>query len=238
MVAASDHLVTDGEAFRSAVRRGFDFVAEGNRILTLGMTPTRPETGYGYIEQGSEAESGIYQLAAFREKPDLQTAESYLAAGGYTWNSGMFLWSVQTIVNELRAYVPDIAGIFDRIAPAFHTEREQEVVNELFPLCQKISIDYAVMEHTQIAYVLPAEFGWSDVGTWGSLQTLLPHDEHGNAIVGDAVTTIDAARNMIRMPKGKRVIVQGVDDLIIAEHNGTLLICRLSQEQDIKNWHD
>lgn len=239
MVAASDHLVADVPAFQQAVLRGFDFIAAGDRILTLGMTPTRPETGYGYIEQGAETEmSGIFRLAAFREKPDLQTAETYLAAGGYTWNSGMFLWSVRTIIKEMRAYAPEICEIFDRIAPALYTEREQAVLDELFPTCPKISVDYAVMEKTKIAYVQPSEFGWSDVGTWGSLHTLIPHDDAENAVVADNVTLIDAHRNMVRMPEGKRVIIQGVDDLIITEHNGTLLICKLADEQHIKEWHD
>lgn len=238
MVAASDHLVTDVEAFQRAVRRGFDFIASSERILTLGMTPTRPETGYGYIEQGDVCEDGVYSLASFREKPDLKTAEAYVVDGRYTWNSGMFMWSVDTIIKELRAYAPAICELFDRMSPSFFTEREQEVVNELFPQCEKISIDYAVMEHTKLGYVLPSEFGWSDVGTWGSLHTLLAHDEADNAVVGDHVKMVNASHNMVRMPNGKQVVIEGVEGLIVAEHNGTLLICRLSDEQQIKDWHD
>lgn len=238
MVAASDHLVTDVESFRAAVQIGFDFIAAGDRILTLGMTPTRPETGYGYIEQGEEVAQGVHALASFREKPDLATAEAYLAKGCYTWNSGMFLWSVSTIVSEIRRYAPSVAALFDEMAPAFFTDSEQEVVNHLFPQCEKISIDYAVMEKTKIAYVLPSEFGWSDVGTWGSLHTLTPHDEAENAVIGDDVAMINAHHNMVRMPAGKRVVIEGIDNCIVAEHNGTLLICRLSDEQEIKNWHD
>lgn len=238
MVAASDHLVTDVPAFQSAVRLGFDFVAQDARILTLGMTPTRPETGYGYIESGAMAQDAICSVASFREKPDLQTAESYLRRGTYTWNSGMFLWAASTLIAELRQYAPDLSQAMDTLTPVFFTADEQSAVDRVYPTLTKISIDYAVMEHTSIAYVLPAEFGWSDVGTWGSLHTLIPHDADENALVGNHVTLIDAHRNMVRMPDGKRVIIQGVDDLIITEHNGTLLICRLADEQHIKEWHD
>lgn len=238
VVAPSDHLVLNVPTFRETIRKGIDFVSVGNRILTLGMTPTRPETGYGYIEQSTEIESGIYKLAAFREKPNLSTAIEYLQKGGFTWNSGMFLWSVNTIVSELRAHAPQIAGVMDQMADSFFTDCEQEVVNQLFPTCEKISIDYAVMEKTQLAYVLPSEFGWSDIGTWGSLHTLTEHDEYNNAVIGDSVKLVEAEGNMIKMPNGKQVVIQGLKNCIVSEHNGTLLICQLSEEQRIKEWHD
>ncbi len=244
VVAPSDHLVLDVPAFQQAIRRGFDFIAGGNRILTLGMQPTRPETGYGYIEQDTEVEKDIFTLRAFREKPDLQTAISYLQQGGFTWNSGMFMWSVTTIVGELRQYVPQIAGVMDQILPDMLTEAEQETVNTLFPTCEKISIDYAVMEKTKVAYVLPSEFGWSDLGTWGSLRTITLDngepvtEQNANAVIGDNVTMIDSEGCMVRVPAGKKVVIQGLKDCIVAEHNGTLLICQLSEEQHIKDWHD
>lgn len=242
-VAASDHLVTNETEFKACVRKGIDFISKGNRILTLGMQPTRPETGYGYIEQGALTEGtkdnhGIYKLAAFREKPDLATAEKYLATGNYTWNSGMFIWNVRTIVGELRKYQPEISAIMDRLAPAFFTPQEQVLVDELYATCPKISIDYAVMEKTQLAFVMPAEFGWSDLGTWGSMHTLLPQDEHANSVVGDQVKVIESEGCMIRMPQGKQVVIQGLKDCIVTEHNGVLLICKLSEEQRIKEWHN
>jgi mannose-1-phosphate guanylyltransferase len=242
-VAASDHLVTNVEEFRRVVAQGLDFVKAGSRILTLGMQPMRPETGYGYIQQGepiaaaSEAAAPIYKLQAFREKPDLNTAQQYLAAGGYTWNSGMFLWHVQTIVGELRQYAPDIAAVMDRIAPTFFTAGEQAAVDEFFPTCPKISIDYAVMEKTALAYVLPAEFGWSDLGTWGSLHVLTPQDPAGNAVQGDGVKLVECNGCMVRMPQGKQVVIQGLTDCIVVEHDGVLLVCKLSDEQRIKEWH-
>ena len=238
VVAPSDHLVLNIPAFQETINKGLDFVAAGNRILTLGMTPTRPETGYGYIEQGMEEVNGIYKLAAFREKPNLPTAIEYLQKGGFTWNSGMFLWSVSTIVSELRQHAPQIAGVMNQMVDSFFTPEEQTKVNELFPTCEKISIDYAVMEKTKLAYVLPSEFGWSDLGTWGSLHTLTEHDEHDNAVIGDGVKLVEAEGNMIKVSNGKQVVIQGLKNCIVSEHNNTLLICQLSEEQRIKEWHD
>lgn len=264
VVAASDHIVINEREFMRVIAQGIDFVQGGNRILTLGMQPTRPETGYGYIEQGEKQQeeslevhsaavhgkktvrrasamaallSPIYKLASFREKPDLATAQQYLESGNFTWNSGMFLWQAKTIVGELRQYQPEISAIMDRIAPTFFTVREQAMVDQLYATCPKISIDYAVMEKTQLAYVMPAEFGWSDLGTWGSLHTLTPQDDDRNAIIGDGVKLIESEGCMVRMPQGKQVVIQGLKDCIVAEHNGTLLICRLSDEQRIKEWH-
>ncbi len=237
-VAASDHLVTNVTEFRRVVAQGLAFVHGQQRILTLGMQPTRPETGYGYIQQGEGVEAGICRLQAFREKPDLATAQQYLAAGGYTWNSGMFLWNVQTIVGELRRHAPEIAAVMDRIAPAFFTAGEQAAVDECFPTCPKISIDYAVMEKTEVAYVLPAEFGWSDLGTWGSLHVLTPQDAAGNAVLGDGVKLVECSGCMVRMPEGKQVVIQGLTDCIVVEHDGVLMVCKLADEQRIKEWHD
>ena len=237
-VVPSDHLVLKTDEFQKVMFKGFEFVAQGDRILTLGMQPSRPETGYGYIEQGVSAGNGIYKLKYFREKPDLKTAIQYLQDGGYTWNSGMFLWSAKTIVEELKRFVPEVATIMDQILPALFTDKEQDAVNNHFPDCPKISIDYAVMEKTDKAFVLPAEFGWSDLGTWGSLHTLSEQDAYQNAVIGDKVKMIGSTGCMVRMPQNKQVVIQGLKDCIVAEHNNTLLICQLSEEQRIKEWHD
>lgn len=240
VVAPSDHLVLKENRFREYVKKGFEYLESWDSILTMGMTPNRPDTGYGYIEQSTEAYegAGIFKLKSFREKPDLKTAIGYLQQGGFTWNSGVFMWSAETIVNELRKYTPEIAEIMDRIEPAMFTDEEQNVVNELFPQCTKISIDYAVMEKTELAYVMPAEYGWSDVGTWGSLHTLTPQDENSNAVVGDCVKMVESKGCMVRMPQNKQVVIQGLENCIVAEHNNVLLICQLSEEQRIKEWHD
>lgn len=237
-VVPSDHLILKVDEFKKVVNKSFEFVSKGNRILTLGMQPSRPDTGYGYIEQGEPEEYGVFKLKSFREKPDLKTAIKYLQEGGYTWNSGMFLWSVKTIVRELRQFVPEVATIMDKIAPAMFTEKEQETVNQLFPDCTKISIDYAVMEKTDKAYVLPTEFGWSDLGTWGSLHTIINQDNNQNVVLGNKVKVIDSTGCMVRMPKDKQVVIQGLKDYIVAEYNNTLLICMLNEEQHIKEWHE
>lgn len=238
VVAPSDHLVLKEDAFKKYISAGLDFVSSQDCILTMGMQPSRPDTGYGYIEQGEKCVEGVFKLKSFREKPDLKTAINYLQQGGFTWNSGMFLWSVETIVSELRKHTPEIAAIMDQIEPTMFSDQEQEKVNDLFPQCEKISIDYAVMEKTDKAYVMPAEYGWSDVGTWGSLHTLTPHDNHENAVVGDGVKMVECSGCMVRMPKQKQVVIQGLKDCIVAEHDDVLLICQLSEEQRIKEWHD
>lgn len=245
VVCPSDHLVLNTPAFQEVICKGLDFVSEGKRILTLGMKPTNPETGYGYIEQGEQIqlqESHFYKVKTFKEKPNLSTAIEYLKQGGYTWNVGIFLWSVNTIVEEIRWNASQIAGIMDQMVDYFFTENEQMILNELFPKCEKISIDYAVMEKTKRAYVLPVGFGWSDLGTWGSLRTIIldsiGRSESKNAVIGDQVKIIESSGNMVRMPNGKQVFIQGLKNCIVAEHNNTLLICQLSEEQRIKEWHE
>lgn len=239
VVAPSDHLVLKQDAFKKYIEKGFKFLESREGIITMGMQPNEPNTGYGYIEQGDEVivGEGIYKLKSFREKPDLKTAISYLQQGGFTWNSGMFMWSVKVIVNELRKFDPEIADIMDKITPALFSEKEQEVVHDLFPQCPKISIDYAVMEKTDIAYVMPAEYGWSDLGTWGSLHALTQQDDNKNAVIGNNVKLVESSGCMVKMPNDKQVVIQGLIDFIVAEHDNTLLICQLSQEQRIKEWH-
>lgn len=239
VVAPSDHLVLNVDEFQNNIKKGFDFISQGDSILTLGMQPTRPDIGYGYIEEGLSVgleDNGIYQVASFREKPDLKTARGYLQRGGFTWNSGMFMWRVTTIISEFRQYVSQIASVMDEIQRTMFTPEEQEKVNELFPTCEKISIDYAVLEKTKKTYVLPAEFGWSDLGTWGSLYALTPHDDTNNAVIGNLVKLIDCEGNMVKVPTDKKVVMQGLKNCIITEHNDVLLICQLSDEQRIKEW--
>ena len=240
VVAPSDHLVLKKNAFKNYIEKGFKFLESWEGIITMGMQPHEPNTGYGYIEQGEEvfAGEGIYKLKSFREKPDLKTAINYLQQGGFTWNSGMFMWPVEVIVQEMRKYNSEIADIMNQIKPVLFTDREQGIVDELFPQCPKISIDYAVMEKTDIAYVMPAEYGWSDLGTWGSLHTLTKRDDNNNAVIGNNVKLIESTGCMVRMPEDKPVVIQGLKDCIVAEHNNTLLICQLSEEQRIKEWQD
>ena len=237
VVTPSDALVLDVEEFRRIVREALEFTAEGKRIVTLGIKPTRPETGYGYIAALDALEgSEICAVESFREKPSLEVAKEYLAAGNYLWNAGIFVWNVSTIVESLRAFAPSIAAKMDQMAPAFFTDREAVVVGEVFPTCEKISIDYAVMEKADYIYTFPSDFGWSDVGTWGSLWTLLPHDENGNAVVGSNVHLYDCKGCIVHAPQAESVVLEGMEDCIVVEREGRVLICRLSEEQRIKDF--
>lgn len=238
IVVPSDHIVLDVPAFQETIKRGLAFISGDNRILTLGMKPNRPETGYGYILQGEDVEQGIYRLDSFKEKPDLQTAIGYLQHGKYTWNSGIFLWPVDTIVQEIRKYASQIATIMDEMYGSLGTVKEHDTVELFFPKCEKISIDYAVMEKTQLAYVLPSEFQWSDLGTWGSMYVLSTKDENGNVVINDNARIIDAKNCVINISEERQIIVQGINNCIIAEKDGTMLICQMENEQMIKDWHD
>ncbi len=238
VVTPSDALVIDGEEFRRVIGEALEFTAAGQRIVTVGITPTRPETGYGYIHRDSQPESGdeLFHVTAFREKPSLEVAKQYLEDGNYLWNAGIFVWNVSTIVESIRSYVPDIAAKMDRMAEAFGKEDEYAVVEEIFPTCEKISIDYAVMEKSPCIYTIPGSFGWSDVGTWGSLRTLLPQDENGNAVVGENVHLYGCRGCIVHAPNAASVVLEGLEDSIIVERNGRILICRLSEEQRIKDF--
>ena len=180
--------------------------------------------------------SNIHKVEAFKEKPNLETAKSYLNEGGYYWNAGIFIWNVKMVVNTISNLVPDLASVFDKIEPYFYTEQEQEIVNQYFPSCPNISIDYAVMEKSDEVFVYPANFGWSDLGTWGSLYTHLDQDENRNATVGQNINLVDCKNCIVHTPSERKVVIQGLDNYIIAESDNTLLICKKEDEQLIKDW--
>ena len=238
VVTPSDALVIDTGEFRRVVEKALRFTDNSSAIVTLGIRPTRPETGYGYIAAGDSimTDKEIFTVDAFKEKPDRETADRYLAEGGYFWNAGIFVWNVRTITSVMRVYAPGIAQIFDRIFPDFYTEKENETIKKLFPTCEAISIDYAVMEKAQEIYVLPASFGWSDLGTWGALRGLLPQDKSGTATVGPDVRLYESKNCIVHTSEEKRVVIQGLDGYIIAEKDQTLLICKLDEEQRIKEF--
>lgn len=237
VVTPSDALVIDTAEFARCIAVALEKTADSQAIVTLGMMPTRPETGYGYIAAQGEADAkGICKVEAFKEKPDVETAKGYLAAGNYFWNAGIFVWNADTITNAIRRYAPQIAGVMDELEPALFTDKEAEELKRLFPTCEKISIDYAVMEKAEDIFVLPAEFGWSDLGSWGSLRTLLPQDEAGNAKVGGRVDMYNCRNCVVHAAEEKRVVLEGLDGYIVAEKNGRLLVCRLSEEQRIKEF--
>lgn len=240
VVTPSDHIVMDVREFGRVVTSAMNFTAESDAIVTLGMKATRPETGYGYIEadltMACPSNKEIYRVDAFKEKPNLATAERYLQRNNYFWNAGIFIWNVNTIVNALRVYQPSMAEIFERMLPYYYTDEEQAVVNELFPTCENISVDYAIMEKADEIYVFPASFGWSDLGTWGSLHEHSEKDAHNNVCIGPNIKLYESRNCVVHTTQEKKVVIQGLDGYIVAEKNNTLLVCRLSEEQRIKEF--
>ncbi|MBR0244403.1 MAG: mannose-1-phosphate guanylyltransferase [Bacteroidaceae bacterium] len=240
VVSPSDHVVLNQQEFQRVVTSALNFTSETDAIVTLGMKPTRPETGYGYIQADLSVACArnreIYQVDAFHEKPDLQKAKSYIAQKNFFWNSGLFVFRVGTIINALRIYAPEISEIFENLLPVYGTDREQQAIDERFPDCPSVSIDYAVMEKADEIYVFPADFGWSDLGTWGSLREQSPRDIQGNAVIGQKVTLYESRNCIIHAADERRVVVQGLDGYIVAEKDNTLLICRLADEQLIRQF--
>jgi mannose-1-phosphate guanylyltransferase len=236
VVTPSDALVLDTDEYRRVISLALDFTAADGTIVTVGIKPSRPETGYGYILAGEEAAPEIFSVKAFKEKPDLATARAYLADGHYLWNAGIFVWNVSTITSALRTYAPGIASIMDMMAPSFYTPQEEGTVGRLFPLCEKISIDYAVMEKASGIHTIPASFGWSDLGSWGSLRLNSSTDGSGNATLGTDIHMFECEGCVVRTSSLKKVVLQGLSDYIVAEKDGSLLVCRLSEEQRIKDF--
>ena len=240
VVTPSDHVVMNVQEFQRVIKDAMKFTSDTDAIVTLGMKPTRPETGYGYIQADLGTHSlrnkGIFRVDSFREKPDLATAQQYIQKPNYFWNSGLFIWNVNTIVNAFRMYQPALARIFESMLPYYGTDEEQAVVDERFPECENISVDYAIMEKADEIFVCPADFGWSDLGTWGSLLEQSHRDLYGNAAIGSDIKLYETHNCIIHTTQEKRVVVQGLDGYIVAEHNDTLLICKLSEEQRIKQF--
>ena len=251
VVAASDHLILEEEKFRTTIEKAFDFVSKNNAICTLGMRPTRPETGYGYIQyinERSQSElndgmsaakplnDGIYPVKTFTEKPNLEMAKVFLDSGDFLWNSGIFIWNLQTISEAFRYLLPEVADRFREGELLMGTKKEEDFIEQMFPKCPSISIDYGIMEKAENVYVIPSSFGWSDLGTWGSLYELSEKDEQGNVSLHSEARFYEAKGNIVVLEPGKKAIVQGVDDMIIAEEKGALLVCKKAEEQRIKQF--
>lgn len=240
VVSPSDHVVMNTPEFSRVISSALQFAGETDSIITLGMKPTRPETGYGYIQADLSMQSmrnkEIYRVDSFREKPALETAKEYIKHDYYFWNAGIFVWNVQTIVNAFRLYKPLIAATFEEMLPVMGTEQEQRVVDEQYPSCENISVDYAILENAEEIFVFPADFGWSDLGTWGSLHTLSEKDENGNALISSNVKMFESKNCVVNVEGAKQVAIQGLDGYIVAERDGKLLVCQLSEEQRIKEF--
>lgn len=236
VVTPSDAIVLKTELFSEIISKALEFTASTSSIVTVGIHPDRPETGYGYICSSSKEECNVVKVNEFREKPDRETAERYLAAGNYFWNAGIFVWSVSTIVDQMRRHAPQIAGMMDKIAGTFGTEEEKAALAEFFPQCDKISIDYAVMEKSDSIYVISADLGWSDLGSWTSAGSHIAEGPDGNRVVGNDVRLIDSEGCIVHAEECKKVVVKGLKDYVVACRGGNLLVCPAADEQKIKDY--
>lgn len=236
IVSPADHLITRNELFEQSVMAGFDFVESHDALLTLGIEPTRPETGYGYIQIGEHVTDNISTVKTFTEKPDLELAKVFLASGEFVWNSGIFMWSVKAIREALRAHVPDISTVFDSTDAGTYgsIDTERAFIAKAFPGCVSISIDYAVMEQASNVYVQTVTFGWSDVGTWSALYDLSPKNSEQNVTQNCNVLAYNCRGNIFAVRGEKLIVADGLEDYIIADADGVLLICPKNREQKIK----
>lgn len=241
VVTPADHLVPDTEAFRKVASGAMEFAAETDGIVTLGIKPTRPETGYGYIKADmsypSSRKLNIFRVDGFKEKPSLEVAQEYTRSPNYLWNSGIFIWSVSTIVNAFRVYSPGISSLFEKLLPVYDTPAEQQEIDRIYPECESISVDYAIMEKAEEIFVHPASFAWTDLGTWTSLREQVQQDQYHNACIGDNIHMFDSYNSVVHVYGKKRVVIQGLDGYVVAEKDGELLVCKLSEEQRIKLFH-
>ncbi len=235
IVAPSDHLIVKEGAFLDTLREGLEFIERNNVLLTLGIQPSRPETGYGYI-QVAEGDGALRKVKTFTEKPNAELAQVFFETGEFYWNSGIFLWNLQAIDEAYRTLLPEMAHKFEEGRGKWNTPDEQKFVDEMYPACQNISIDYGIMEKASNVYVLCSDFGWTDLGTWGSLYEMSEKDEQRNVTLKCQAVYYDSENNVVALPEGKLVVVQGLDDYIVAESDNVLLICKKSDEQRIRQF--
>lgn len=236
VVAPSDHLILDEAAFVAAIEKSLQTAAEQDCLITLGIKPSRPDTGYGYIQYTDEAINGdFHKVKTFTEKPTLELAKTFIQSGDFLWNAGIFVWSAKTIVEAFGSHLPDMYEIFAEARSAYNTENEKPHIHQAYQQCVNISIDYGIMEKAENVYVLPSEFGWSDLGTWASIYQLAEKDYVGNAVIpSEKVIMYDSSNCMVNVPAEKLVILSGLHDYIVVESNNTLLICPRDQEQQVK----
>ena len=250
IVTPADALVINVQKFAAAIRKALNFTDGTSRIVTIGIEPSRPETGYGYIQADERCPDEIVKVREFKEKPDLATAREYLSAGNYFWNAGIFVWSCKTIVSEIRTHAPGIASIMDSIAASFGSWKEEEVLHTLFPTCEKISIDYAVMEKSKEIYVIASDLGWSDLGSFSSIKENIPMPdddpvpdggaakaiEGDNKVIGKDIRVFGCEGCMVHAEDAGTVVVSGLKDYIVAVKSGNVLVCPISEEQKIKEY--
>ena len=234
VVAPSDHLILKEAAFLDKVTQALEYTSKNEALLTLGISPTRPDTGYGYIHYESQAEAGVHAVSRFMEKPVLEKAEEYLASGDYLWNAGIFIWRAQSIQKAFQTHAPDISNLFEQGNSVYNTPAEVAFIQENYPKSPNISIDYAILEKATNVYTIPADIGWSDLGTWASLHEVLPKDALNNSKSIDHLHLEATSNCIIHLPKGKAAVIKGLEDFIIVDDEKVLLIYPKNCEQEIK----
>lgn len=239
VVAPSDHTIVDLEGFNKSITQSLKAANENNCIITLGIKPSRPDTGYGYIQHTDKTiktDQNIFKVKTFTEKPNLELAQSFLQSGDFLWNAGIFIWSAETILNAFEKHLPDIYEIFYAGRVHLNTDREKSFINNAYLQCKNISIDFGILEKADNVYVLPADFGWSDLGTWSSIYAMAHKDYVGNVVIPeDHVMMYNSSNCMVNVPEDKLVILQNMHDFIVVESNNVLLICPIDEEQNVKN---
>ncbi len=235
--APADHLITDLKSFSEVCKDALNFTSNIKALVTLGIKPTNPNTGYGYIQHEQFAVSeNVYKVKTFTEKPDKDLANTFISSGDFLWNAGIFVWQTQNIIKAFEKFLPEIHDLFVAEKAHLNTSREGEAIDRIYPQCINISIDYGIMEKADNVYVIPSSFDWSDLGTWTSAYDSLEKDYLGNAVSGSNVMVIDATNNMIQSTGKRLMVLQGMDDYIIVDTNDVLLICKKDKEQDIKEY--
>ena len=240
IVAPSDHLILKEDVFIQIIEHALNIVAKNDILITLGIKPSYPNTGYGYIQFGNndslQSDSDVKKVKLFTEKPNLEMAEKFIQSGDFLWNAGIFVWSLNSINKALAEFLPDIYNAFVAGKDIFNTENEKDFINETYTSCQSISIDYGVMEKAPNVYVIPSDFGWSDVGTWKALYDVRDKDSNGNSITGKNIMTYDSSDNIITVDDDKLAVIHGLHDYIVVNSKNTLLICKKDGEQKIKQF--
>jgi mannose-1-phosphate guanylyltransferase len=237
VVAPADHLVTETNDFIKTSRKAIDFVNHINAFVTLGIKPTYPNTGYGYIQHDTVAAApDIYKVKTFTEKPNSELAQTFITSGDFLWNAGIFVWKVKNIITAFEKYLPEMYEVFVTEKEKFNTQEEKEAIEQIYPQCTNISIDFGIMEKADNVYIIPSSFGWSDLGTWNSAWDNMERDYLDNAVAGKNVMVIDATKCMIHTDDNKLLVLQGLDDFIIVDTKDALLICKKDKEQEIKEF--
>lgn len=237
IVAPADHLILDTKGFTKVCLEALSFVGKHSAFITLGIKPTYPNTGYGYIQHEQHSVSdNVYKVKTFTEKPNLELAKTFLASGDFLWNAGIFVWQVKNIIQAFEKYLPEMYDVFSAEREKFNTSGEKAALEHIYPLCTNISIDFGIMEKADNVYVIPSSFGWSDLGTWNSAYENLEKDYLANAVAGDNVVVIDATKCVVKAPNDKLLVLQGLDDFIVVDTKDVLLICKRDKEQDIKEY--